>query len=70
MSRIVHSFQQAGNSNRQLSLTGVLTSLRSLFAFLKENECNREWVLKKSVLLKTTKIVGIENVYPRRERRL
>jgi hypothetical protein len=28
------------------------------------------WLLKKSVSLKTTKILGIENVYLRRERRL
>jgi len=27
-------------------------------------------VLKKSPFLKTAKILGIENVYPRRERRL
>jgi hypothetical protein len=33
-------------------------------------ECNREWVLKKSVFLKTGEISGIENVYQRRERSL
>jgi hypothetical protein len=32
--------------------------------------CNRLWVMKKSVFLKTAKILGIEHVYPRRERRL
>ena len=34
------------------------------------NECNDEWLLKKSILLKTAEISGIENVYPRCERRL
>jgi len=33
-------------------------------------ECNGLWVLKKSVFLKTAKISGIENVYPRCKRRL
>jgi hypothetical protein len=33
-------------------------------------ECKRLWVLKKSFFLKITKISGIENVYPKRERRL
>jgi len=33
-------------------------------------ECNRPWLLKKSIFLKTAEISGIENVYPRRERRL
>jgi hypothetical protein len=32
--------------------------------------CYRLWLLKKSVFLKTAEISGIENVYPRRERRL
>src|ERR1700746_1074803 len=32
--------------------------------------CKIWWVLKKSVFLKTAKISVIENVYPRRERRL
>jgi len=34
------------------------------------DERYRLWLLKKSVFLKTAKISGIENVYPRRERRL
>jgi hypothetical protein len=34
------------------------------------NECDRLWLLKKSVSLKTAQISGIENVYPRCERRL
>jgi hypothetical protein len=33
-------------------------------------ECNREWLLKKSIFLKTAEIWGIENVYPNRESRL
>jgi hypothetical protein len=33
-------------------------------------ECNGLWLLKKSILLKTAEIWGIENVYPNRESRL
>jgi hypothetical protein len=40
------------------------------FAFCGVNERYREWLLKKSVFLKTAKKSGMENVYPSRERRL
>jgi hypothetical protein len=36
----------------------------------REDECNGQWLLKKSIFLKTAEIWGIENVYEKRERRL
>jgi hypothetical protein len=38
--------------------------------FLTSPYIDQAWLLKKSIVLKTAGIVGIENVYPNRESRL
>ena len=46
-----------------LSVKPMEGSKRNSFGpILGVNECNREWLLKNSIFLKTAKIWGIENV--------
>jgi len=44
--------------------------LRFCFAFSGVNERYREWLLKNSSLVGTAEILGLENVYQNRDRRL